>query len=260
MPPTATPAPPPQNRCDEATWSRLLVRPLPHLASPLDRLLVRGAAALARRQVRLEGDWEAVGAQPGGFVLVANHGSRRDALYLPALLVLARGGRPVHFLADWNFRLIPGVGWLYRRAGAITVPRKPARPRFLNYLKPLFELGEAPMAQARQLIARGAPVGIFPEGTVNRDPYRLLRGRFGAARLSLETGVPVVPVGIRFARVRGGLADSSGPMTLRLGPALAPLASSLPMEPTAVRAWHAQIMTALAGLSGREWPQPHSHT
>ncbi|HEX5845869.1 MAG TPA: hypothetical protein VFY53_06225, partial [Rhodoplanes sp.] len=34
----------------------------------------------------------------------------------------------------------------------------------------------------------------------NRDPHRLLAGRRSAALLSLERGVPVVPVGIRFPR------------------------------------------------------------
>ena len=35
--------------------------------------------------------------------------------------MLHRGGRLIHFLADWNFRLIPGIGLMYRRAETITV-------------------------------------------------------------------------------------------------------------------------------------------
>jgi hypothetical protein len=47
--------------------------------------------------------------------------------------------------------------------------------------------------RARVCLALGRSVGIFPEGTVNRDPHRLLAGRRSAALLSLERRVPVVP-------------------------------------------------------------------
>ena len=68
---------------------------------------------------------------------------------MPALLLLHRGGRLVHFLADWNFRLIPGVGFIYARAQVVTVTRKSAKPRFLNILKPLYEqpLGIKPITR-----------------------------------------------------------------------------------------------------------------
>lgn len=249
----AAPAPRLPDHRHEIPWPDLAGWPLPHLERGLDRVLARSAAALAHRQIRSLVGWDLIAGQAGPFVLVANHGSRREAVYLPALLMLARGGRPVHFLADWSFQLIPGVGYLYRHAGAISVTRKPARPRVLNRLKPWFEGGDPPMAQARRLLEAGAPVGIFPEGTVNRDATALLRGRFGAARLSLEAGVPVLPVGIRFERARGRLVDTSGPMSLHVGAPLPPPAAA-PPELAAVRAWHARIMTALAGLCGKDWP------
>jgi 1-acyl-sn-glycerol-3-phosphate acyltransferase len=55
---------------------------------------------------------------------------------------------------------------------------------------------------AERLLASGRQVVTFPEGVkgaakVFRDRYRLQRfGRGGAVRLALETGVPLVPVGI----------------------------------------------------------------
>src|SRR5262249_2185452 len=131
------------------------------------------------------------------FILVLNHNTRLEALFVPALLILLRQGRRIHFLADWNFRMIPGVDLIYRRPGAITVPNKPARPRALGLLKPMFTDGVRPMARAREHLLSGRSVGIFPEGTTNPDPARLMRGRLGAARLSLETGVPIVPAGLR---------------------------------------------------------------
>ena len=234
--------------------------PLGALASPFDRAILRSAAALARRQVRAIAHWERVlpGCDP--FILVANHGSRRETVYLTAALMLARGGRPVHFLADWNFLLIPGVGYLYAGTGAIAVTRKDARPRVLNRLKPLFSRATPALEQARARLQAGNSVGVFPEGTVNRDPGLLLRGRFGAARLSLETGVPVLPVGIRFlGRARGRpRGDSGSPMRIHIGAPLTP-----PLEQTdravgaasiaSVRIWHGEIMGAIAALCGKTW-------
>jgi 1-acyl-sn-glycerol-3-phosphate acyltransferase len=234
--------------------------PLGAMASPVDRAILRTAATLARRQVRAIEHWERVLPGHDPFILVANHGSRRETVYLTAALMLARGGRPVHFLADWNFRLIPGVNYLYAGTGAITVTRKDARPRWLNRLKPLFFCETPALEQARARLLAGGSVGLFPEGTVNRDPRRLLRGRFGAARLSLETGVSVLPVGIRFI---GGLdgrdrADSGLPMSIHIGTPLSPpperteaAAGEVPIM--SVRAWHGEIMDAVASLCGKTW-------
>jgi hypothetical protein len=67
---------------------------------------------------------------------------------VPSLLFLHRSGRLVHFLADWNFRLIPGVGFLYARAQVVTVTRKSAKPRVLNLLKPLYEHAQLTLERA----------------------------------------------------------------------------------------------------------------
>jgi 1-acyl-sn-glycerol-3-phosphate acyltransferase len=234
--------------------------PLAELASPVDRLLLRAAAALARRQVQIVEHWERVLPDLDPFILAANHGSRRETVYLTAALMLARGGRPVHFLADWNFRLIPGVGYLYAGTGAITVTRKDARPRILNRLRPRFVEEIPALEQARAQLLAGRSVALFPEGTINRDPHRLLRGRFGAARLSLETGVPVLPVGIRFLGSPGdGRRAASGrPMGIHIGAPLTPPQGAVgsadqPPSLAAVRAWHGEIMSAIAALSGKTW-------
>jgi 1-acyl-sn-glycerol-3-phosphate acyltransferase len=183
--------------------------PLPALPRITDRILARAFATLAAAQVHAIEGLASIAPARDPFVVVANHSSRREALYLPALLLLARGGRPIHFLADWNFRLIPGVGILYKRAGAITVARKDARPRFLNWLKPFFTRAIPPHELAAGYLRRGRSIGLFPEGSVSRSGSELRRGRFGAAHLALESGVPIVPVGIRF-----GSSDPSSPCDL----------------------------------------------
>jgi 1-acyl-sn-glycerol-3-phosphate acyltransferase len=228
--------------------------PLPELCL-LDRVLARGAALLARRKVRSITGIENILPGRDPFILALNHSTRQEALLVPPLLVLLRSGRRIHFLADWNFRLIPGVGLLYRRAGAITVPRKPARPRFLTALRPLFADDLPPSEQARRHLLAGRSIGIFPEGTVNRDSARLLRGRHGAARLSLETGAPVVPVGLRFPSVSGSTAIPDGsPMEIDIGPPLPvpPTEARVP-TPENVVAWHGRIMTAIGQRCGKSW-------
>lgn len=264
--PRDMPTSPPRDRPELPRWDELELGdlwswPLPELINPLDRTILKASVALAKRQVGHIDGWDLVGSDRDPFLLVANHCTRRETVYLTAALMLARGGRPVHFLADWNFRLIPGVGYLYTRTGAIEVVRKDVRPRFLNWLKPLLAGEHAAFARARERLLAGSSVALFPEGTVNRDPNRLLRGRFGAARLSLETGVPVLPVGIRLTPKRLDLASAS--MSIRIGTPLTPppvARNSVRRESRSaasvadVRAWHAEIMTVIGELSGKRWP------
>jgi 1-acyl-sn-glycerol-3-phosphate acyltransferase len=230
--------------------------PLPDLQL-IDRALVRGVALLARRRVHSITGLEHIASGRDPFILALNHGTRLEALLVPPFLFLLRSGERIHFMADWNFRMVPGIDLLYRRAGVITIARKPARPRFLNALKPLFTDAMPPAEQARRHLAAGRSVGVFPEGTVNRDPLRLKRGRPGAAQLSLETGVPVVPVGLRYPAVpRGATIPEGSPMAIDIGAPLAPpAAGQLPYKPAygAIWAWHGQIMTAIARLSGKSW-------
>jgi 1-acyl-sn-glycerol-3-phosphate acyltransferase len=108
--------------------------------------------------------------------------------------------------------------------------------------------------RARTQLAHGRSIGVFPEGTVNRHPHRLLPGRRGAARLSLETGTPIVPVGIRYPRAQAGrpIGDDAA-MIVEIGAPLWPQ-EPMPMAPLDdVRAWHAVMMREIARLSGRDW-------
>lgn len=233
-------------------------KPLPALGT-FDRTLTKALCSLVLKQFRAIHGLEHVCAENDPFVLALNHTSRFEALALPAVLMYHRAGRRVHFLADWNFQMIPGIGLLYRRSGAIVVMRKSARPRFLNVLKPLYAHAEPSHARALAHLRSGRSVGIYPEGTVNLDPERLLRGRLGAARLSLEAGVPVVPGGIRIV---GG--DARRPLLdVTFGPPLRPeprLAETVTRAD--IRSWHAMIMAEISRLSGKAWeplPQEPRH-
>ena len=225
----------------------------------LDRALTKGLCGAVLSRFKAIRGLEHVRPERDPFVLALNHATRFEALALPAVLMYYRGGRRVHFLADWNFQMIPGIGLLYRRSGAIVVMRKSARPRFLNALKPLYAHVEPSHARALAYLEAGRSVGIYPEGTVNHDPERLLRGRLGAARLSLDAGVPVVPGGIRIV---GG--DARRPLLdVTFGPPLRP--PPRPAETVTradIRNWHSMIMTEISRLSGKVWeplPQEPRH-
>lgn len=232
--------------------------PLPHQsAEPFTRLLCRCFTAISRRYVQtIEGPLEALLPGQDPCVLVLNHNQRLEAILVPTLILFYRGGKPIHFFADWSLFLIPGLALIYRRSRSIVVTRKSAKPRFLNVLKPLFEQRGTPFQQARDLLASGAMVGVFPEGKMNRNPRKLLRGRSGAARLALEAGVPVQPVGISFPGHEGGTIRDGEPMILKIGRRFQLPPPAKPGCPTVgeLRNGHGIIMKELAALSGKIWP------
>lgn len=217
-----------------------------------DRTLLRIVALAGRTRFTSVAGVQHVAVDRDPFILALNHNSRLESLFVPALLMVLRGGRRIHFLADWNFRMVPGVDLLYRRAGVITVPNKRAKPRFLNALKPMFTDRVPPLQQAREVLSAGASIGVFPEGKVNRDPTRLLRGRLGAARLSVETGIPVVPAGLRLNHGAPGQAPRPGAsMSIVIGAPLAPPPNEVGNTGEVVLGWHAEIMAAVGALSAK---------
>ena len=221
----------------------------------LDAWIVRALSLLARQRVLTVRGLEHVGAAHDPFILAINHSTRSESLLVPALLVLHRGGRLIHFFADWNFRLIPGIGLVYRRAQTITVTRKSAKPAFLNLFKPFYAARSSALAAARAHLAGGRSIGIFPEGTVNRDPGKLLPGHRGAALLSLATRTPIVPAGIRFPESRGVIGDRAR-MQVHIGAPLMPprLAGRRPSADE-LHGWHGTIMGEISRLSGKAWHQ-----
>lgn len=251
-------------------------QPLPYLH---DQLAVRWACrtvlTLFRHQlVSIEG-LEHIHPANDPFIVAINHSQRPEAVLVPAWFVFFRRGRQIHFLADWNFLMLPGIGFLLRLNDPIIVGRKSARPRWLNVFKPWLTDLRPSMDQARIRLRRQMSVGVFPEGTVNRNPNRLMRGLTGTARLSLETGLPIVPVGIRFPDT-----DPQRPIrdwhrfSIHIGapmtPPAQPASASAPMNPSSdtqtdtsadrISHWHGAIMMALAQLSGKTWSHSSPRT
>ncbi len=114
----------------------------------------------------------------GPAVIASNHPS-----YLDPVLLSLQVERPIRFMAwDALFR-VPLLGALMRLFGAIPVDVRAGR-------------GRDAYERARALIQQGELVGIFPEGRRSRSGWLEERLREGAARLSWETGAPLVPATI----------------------------------------------------------------
>jgi len=117
----------------------------------------------------------------GPAVVAANHPS-----FLDPILLSLQVERPIRFMAwDALFR-VPLLGGLVRLFGAFPVDLGRGR-------------GGSAYAAARALLEEGELVGIFPEGKRSRTGWMEEDLRAGAARLSLETGAPLVPATIRGA-------------------------------------------------------------
>lgn len=217
--------------------------------------ILAGLAAAARRWIVEIDGLEHIRAAHDPFIVAINHSTRSEALLVPAALIEHRAGRLIHFLADWNYRLIPGIGAIYRHAETITVLRKPARPAILNLLKPLYANAHGPLRSAVKALQTGNSVGIFPEGKINPDSSRLLPGFRGAAYLSLRTGAPIVPVGIRFpdSDLKHPISDFA-PMAVRIGAPMYPARVwAERLSRAGIHAWHTTLMREIALLSGKEW-------
>lgn len=118
----------------------------------------------------------------GSYILVANHVTNVDALAM-AYLVYVQLKRAPHFLAKEGLFRVPFIGAILRAAGQIPVYRSGHR-------------NDTPLKAAHAYLAAGHTIAIFPEGTLTRSPELWpMRGKSGAIRLALETGVPVYPVG-----------------------------------------------------------------
>lgn len=118
----------------------------------------------------------------GSYILVSNHVTNLDALAV-AYLVYVQLKRAPHFLAKESLFRVPIIGPILRAAGQIPVYRSGHR-------------NDTPLKAAHEYLKAGHTIAIFPEGTLTRSPDLWpMRGKSGAIRLALETGVPVYPVG-----------------------------------------------------------------
>ncbi len=129
-------------------------------------------------------DWRATEKVPkqGGVLVVINHTSDFDPVAVGLYLIYG-AGRWVRYLGKVQIFTTPGLGWLARSCGQIPVDRHSERAK-------------DSLGAAKAALNAGKLVGIYPEGTKGSDPDMWpMEGKTGAARLALESTVPVVPIG-----------------------------------------------------------------
>lgn len=236
------------------SWGELWRRPMPGFARRRQHWIMQGVVGWLGRDIVDATGLENLRRNRDPFVMVLNHSTRLEAMLLPCWFAYLRGGHLIRFIADWNFALIPGIATILRQGECILLARKPAKPAFLNVFKPWFQRRGPAFERAEALIRAGHSVGLFPEGTTNRHPSELLRGFDGAARLSLRTGAPILPVGIRFP---GHPPDrpirDRTPMSIHVGEPMSPPSVMEDPPRESVREWHGRMMNEIARLSGKRW-------
>ena len=116
----------------------------------------------------------------GGVVFAPNHISHFDPVVLGFFIWECR--RIPRFLGKASLFTIPVLGQIIRSAGQIPVYRESA------------QAADA-FRDAIAAVERGECVGVYPEGTITRDPQLWpMTGKTGAARIALQTGCPVIPI------------------------------------------------------------------
>src|SRR4029450_854978 len=117
----------------------------------------------------------------GGAILASNHLAVADSFFLPLLV-----RRRITFLAKREYFTQPGGGggfkeMLFSGVGQGPIDRSSG------------SAAQAAMDTAVRLLREEKVLGIYPEGTRSPDG-RLYKGKTGVARMTLEAGVPVIPV------------------------------------------------------------------
>ena len=135
------------------------------------KAVVGAYVALFIRKIHVEGREN---IPSGAKIVVANHALASDGFILPFIIP-----EKVHYLVQADLFTLPVLGKLLALAGQI--PVAPGR-------------GPETIKLAKEKIDQGKTIVLFPEGKLN-DGKQLLKAYTGAARLFLETGAPVLPIG-----------------------------------------------------------------
>jgi 1-acyl-sn-glycerol-3-phosphate acyltransferase len=145
----------------------------------------------------------------GTYVFMANHLSHVDIVALFVALPMNVG-----FLAKKELRKVPFLAQAMMAGGHVFIDRK-VHTDAANTL-----------SAAARIVAAGAPLVIFPEGTRgSRDEVQPFKR--GGFNLAVQAGVPVVPVGLRGTRAmmsRDELSIRPGVIDVHVGAPIDPKA------------------------------------
>lgn len=186
-------------------------RPAPERRTPSIFWFFAALAAVpleAMFKYRIDGELP----RTGPYILTPNHYSDLDPV-TTGYAIWKLGRKPV-FMAKASLFKVPVVGKLLTASGQIPVERERGAAK------------QGTMNAARQLVENGSAVIIYPEGTLTREPDGWpMRGKPGAVRLALETGVPIIPIATmgadavmpRFARTKKFRFRLRTPLHVKVG-------------------------------------------
>jgi len=194
---------------------QILTTPLYGL-SLLQRLIVRTLLFLFAPLIIVENEL-LISPASKPMIFAFNHNSSYETIFIILYLIYKRQGQKVHFFVDWMYGYLPIIGWFVRMTEPIFVYHKRARFGFLNRIKQKIEKKNV-FLECFQKLKQNHSIGIFPEGTRNRNPYELKQGRKGIGKIALKTSVPVLPIGIDFPKRNAcGKIPKFGSLILRVG-------------------------------------------
>jgi 1-acyl-sn-glycerol-3-phosphate acyltransferase len=156
-------------------------------AGPLQDRTRALAGPVARRLWHIDRDGYDRIPTDGPAILCPNHISFLDSAFL--MLTMPRR---ISFVGKAEYMNSWKTKYLFPAMGMIPIDRGGGRR------------SDAALDAAATVLGRGELFGIFPEGTRSRDGA-LYKGHTGAARLALQMGCPIIPVGI------SGTADIQPP-------------------------------------------------
>jgi len=130
----------------------------------------------ARLMLKMDTHWHESLPQ-GPLLYAANHPSTTDPIFIHLITK-----QPMSVMIDSRIFSIPALGTYMRKMQQIEVIRGKGQ-------------SDKVLTQAMRTLASGRCVVIFPEGTIS-PVNGFAPARSGVARLALQSGIPVVPIGI----------------------------------------------------------------
>jgi 1-acyl-sn-glycerol-3-phosphate acyltransferase len=176
----------------------------------------------------------------GPVIMASNHLSVVDSLVIPIMVK-----RPVYFLAKNEYFRQPLMRTIMTGLNQIPVDRSGGRASLMA------------LDAALPVLRDGQVLGIFPEGTRSPDG-RLYRGRPGVAKLALDAGATILPVGLmgteKVQPIGARLPRFGVDIEMRVGP---PLDLShwrdAPVDSRVLREITGALMEEIRTLTGQEY-------
>jgi 1-acyl-sn-glycerol-3-phosphate acyltransferase len=183
----------------------------------------------------------------GPAILAPNHLNVHDSTVLMGVVP-----RVIRFVGKAEYMEQTATRMAFMLFGSIPVDRSSA------------DSGHAALDAAAHVLDQGDLFGIFPEGTRSRDGL-LHKGKTGVARLSIETDVPIIPVGLVGTEELQGYDDGVFVMrggkqiTVRFGEPLSPERYRVRTDQTlAPRQMTDDLMFEIAQLSEQRYVDEYS--